>query len=281
MKIRPFGWTREPVSVLGQGTWNMEQDDRAEAVRAIRAGLDAGMTLVDTAEMYGSGAVEEIVGEAIAGRRDEVFLVTKVLPANASRRGAVAACEQSLRRLRTDQIDLYLLHWPGAHPLDDTIAAFEELKQRGLLRWWGLSNFDAEELDRARALAGPRGIAADQVLYHPQQRAIEHEVLPWCERHDVALMAYSPFGSGDFAAPGSRGGKVLAAIAKTHGKTVRQIALAFLIRRPIVFAIPKAATVAHVAENAGAASIVLTVVEMKRLEAAFPLGHPPAVLPTL
>lgn len=281
MKIRPFGWTREPVSVIGQGTWNMERDSRDDAARALRAGLDAGMTLIDTAEMYGSGAVEELVGEAIAGRRDEVFLVTKVLPENASRRGAVTACEQSLRRLRTDQIDLYLLHWPGAHPLDDTIAAFEELKQRGLIRWWGLSNFDAEALDRARALAGPRGIAADQVLYYPQQRAIEHEVLPWCERHDVALMAYSPFGSGEFPAPASRGGKALAAVAKAHGKTVRQVALAFLIRRPIAFAIPKAASAAHVAENAGAAEIVLTALEIKRLEAAFPLGHQPAVLPTL
>ncbi len=281
MKIRPFGWTREPVSVIGQGTWNMERDSRDDAARALRAGLDAGMTLIDTAEMYGSGAVEELVGEAIAGRRDEVFLVTKVLPENASRRGAVTACEQSLRRLRTDQINLYLLHWPGAHPLDDTIAAFEELKQRGLIRWWGLSNFDAEALDRARALAGPRGIAADQVLYYPQQRAIEHEVLPWCERHDVALMAYSPFGSGEFPAPASRGGKALAAVAKAHGKTVRQVALAFLIRRPIAFAIPKAASAAHVAENAGAAEIVLTALEIKRLEAAFPLGHQPAVLPTL
>jgi diketogulonate reductase-like aldo/keto reductase len=281
MRNRSFGWTREPVSVLGQGTWNMERDPRDEVVRALHAGLDAGMSLLDTAEMYGSGAVEELVGEAIAGRRDEVFLVTKVLPENASRRGTVAACERSLRRLRTDQIDLYLLHWPGPHPLDDTIAAFEELAQKGSIRWWGLSNFDAEGLDHARAIAGPRGIACDQVLYYPAQRAIEHEVLPWCQRHEVPVMAYSPFGSGAFPSPTSRGGRALAAVAKARGATPRQVALAFLLRKPVVFAIPKASTVAHVVENAGAAEIVLTPVEIARLEGAFPLGKRPSALPTL
>ncbi len=281
MNIRPFGWTREPVSVIGQGTWNMERDPRAEAVGALRAGLDAGMTLLDTAEMYGDGAVEEIVREAILGRRDEVFLVTKVLPENASRKGTVAACERSLRRLGTDQIDLYLLHWPGPHPLDDTIAAFEELHQKGMIRWWGLSNFDAEGLDAARALAGPRGIACDQVLYHPAQRAVEHEVLSWCERHDVALMAYSPFGSGAFPSPKSRGGRTLAAIARARGVTPHQVALAFLVRRPAVFAIPKSANAARVAENARAAELTLDRAEIARLEAAFPLGPRRATLPTL
>jgi diketogulonate reductase-like aldo/keto reductase len=281
MKNRPFGWTREPVSVIGQGTWNMEKDGRAQAVRALRSGLDAGMTLLDTAEMYGSGAVEEIVGEAITGRRDEVFLVTKVLPSNASRRGTVTACERSLRRLGTDQIDLYLLHWPGPHPLDDTIAAFEELHQKGSVRWWGLSNFDAESLDAARAVAGPRGIACDQVLYHPGERAVEHEVLPWCERHDVALMAYSPLSAGEFPAPTSRGGRTLAAIARARGVTSRQVALAFLVRKPVVFVIPKSSSVAHVAENARAAEITLEPSEVARLEAAFPRGPKPAVLPTL
>jgi diketogulonate reductase-like aldo/keto reductase len=281
MQNRPFGWTREPVSVIGQGTWNMERDPRAEAVRALRAGLDAGMSLIDTAEMYGDGAVEEIVGEAILGRRDEVFLVTKVLPENASRQGTVAACERSLRRLGTDQIDLYLLHWPGPHPLDDTIAAFEDLHQKGSIRWWGLSNFDAEGLDAARALAGPRALACDQVLYHPGQRAIEHEVLPWCERHDVALMAYSPFGSGAFPAPQSRGGRTLAAIARARGVTPYQVALAFLVRRPVVFAIPKSSNAARVAENAAAAELTLNRAEIARLESAFPLGPRRAVLPTL
>jgi diketogulonate reductase-like aldo/keto reductase len=281
MKRRPFGWTREPLPVIGQGTWEMEQGTRSAAVRALRAGLDAGATLVDTAEMYGSGAVEEIVGEAITSRRDEVFLVSKVLPRNASRRGTVAACERSLRRLATDRIDLYLLHWPGPYPLEETIAAFEELQQKGRIRTWGLSNFDAEELDHALEEAGPRGVTCDQVLYHLKERAIEHAVLPWCERHGVALMAYSPFGSGDFPSPESRGGKELAAIARAHGATPHQVALAFLVRHPCVFAIPKAASAAHAVENARAAEITLDPAEIARLAGAFPLGPRPATLPTL
>lgn len=281
MKHRPFGFPREAVSVIGQGTWNLESGPRSRAVAALRAGLDAGMTLIDTAEMYGSGAVEEIVGEAIAGRRDEVFLVTKVLPSNASRRGTVAACEKSLARLRTDRVDLYLLHWPGSHPLSDTIAAFEELQQKGKVRYWGLSNFDAGELDQALSIAGPRGIAADQVLYHLQERAVEHAVLPWCERHDVALMAYSPFGSGDFPKPQSAGGRALAAIARAHGATPHQIALAYLGRHPSVFVIPKAGSAAHAVENARAAEITLTAEDVAQIEEAFPLGPPPSRLPTL
>jgi diketogulonate reductase-like aldo/keto reductase len=259
----------------------MESAPRADAVRALRAGLDAGMALVDTAEMYGSGAVEEIVGEALDGRRDEVFLVTKVLPQNASRRGTVEACERSLRRLRTQQIDLYLLHWPGPHAIEDTVAAFEELQQKGAIRYWGLSNFDAEDLDGVRAEAGPRGIAADQVLYHLGERAIEHEVLPWCERHEVALMAYSPFGSGEFPSPGSRGGRAIAAVARSRGISSRQVALAFLVRHPSVFAIPKAARADHAVENAAAGDIVLTPEEIARIEAAFPRGPRPTSLPTL
>lgn len=281
MRHRAFGWTREAVPVIGQGTWEMESAPRADAVRALRAGLDAGMAFVDTAEMYGSGAVEQIVGEALDGRRDEVFLVTKVLPQNASRRGTVEACERSLRRLRTQQIDLYLLHWPGPHPVEDTIAAFEELQQKGAIRYWGLSNFDAEDLDSVRAEAGPRGIASDQVLYHLGERAIEHEVLPWCERHEVALMAYSPFGSGDFPSPGSRGGRALAAVARARGVTPRQVALAFLVRHPSVFAIPKASRADHAVENAAAGDLVLTPEEIARIEAAFPRGARPKSLPTL
>ena len=281
MRILPFGWTREPLPVIGQGTWELESAPRADAVRALRAGIDAGMTLLDTAEMYGDGAVEEIVGEAIAGRRDEVFVVTKVLPENASRRGTVEACARSLRRLGTEHVDLYLLHWPGPHPIEDTIAAFEELQQKGSIRWWGLSNFDTEALDHARAEAGPRGITCDQVLYHLKERAIEHEVLPWCERHEAALMAYSPFGSGDFPSPTTRGGRALATVAKARGATPRQVALAFLVRKPGVFAIPKAAREAHVAENARAGEMTLDAAEIAALEGAFPLGKKPARLPTL
>jgi diketogulonate reductase-like aldo/keto reductase len=280
MMRRPFGWTGEPVPLIGQGTWNLESAPRAEVVRALRAGLDAGMTLIDTAEMYGGGAVEEIVGEAIAGRRAEVFLVTKVLPSNASRRGTVTACERSLRRLGVTSIDLYLLHWPGQHRLGDTVAAFEELKQKGLIRYWGVSNFDTGDLDEALGLGGPRGVACDQVLYHLEERAVEHAVLPWCARHDVPLMAYSPFGGGSFPSPSSRGGKALAAIAKARGVTAHQVALAFLVRHPQVFAIPKSASPARVAENARAAEVVLDAGEVAQIEAAFPRGKPGRRLPT-
>lgn len=281
MRHRTFGWAGEPVSAIGQGTWNLEQAPRDQAVRALSAGLDAGMTLVDTAEMYGAGEVEKIVGEAIRGRRDEVFLVTKVVPANASRRGTVEACERSLGRLGTDRIDLYLLHWPGEHPLSDTIAAFEELQQKGMIRRWGLSNFDVAELEEAREIAGPRGALTDQVLYHLDERAIEHAVLPWCRDHRVALMAYSPFGSGEFPPASSARGRVLADIARAHGASPHQIALAFLLRDEAVFVIPKAASLRHVRENAAAIDVALTSEEIARIERAFPLGEAPESLPTL
>jgi diketogulonate reductase-like aldo/keto reductase len=272
MERRELGPAGARVPVVGQGTWYLEQGDRGEAIAALRAGLDAGLTHVDTAEMYGDGAAEEIVGEAIAGRRDEVFLTSKVLPSNASREGTARACEASLRRLRTDHLDLYLLHWPGSHPLQETIAAFERLVEGGKIRTWGLSNFDADDLDAALRLAGPGRIACDQVLYHLQERAIEHAVLPWCAAHGVALVAYSPFGSGDFPAPQSPGGRVLAALARAHGATPRQVALAFLTRAPGTFAIPKAARAAHARENAR--PVALTPEDVRRLDAAFPRGEP-------
>jgi diketogulonate reductase-like aldo/keto reductase len=281
MKNLPFGWTREPVSVVGQGTWGLEKSPRGEAIRALRAGLDAGMTMIDTAEMYGSGEVETTVGEAIRTRRDEVFLVTKVLPSNATRKGTIAACERSLARLGTDRIDLYLYHWPGSHPLEDAIAAFEELQQKGKIRFWGLSNFDVPALERALALAGPRGNACDQVLLHLEERGVEHAVLPWCDEHHVPLMAYSPFGSGHFPSPKSVGGEVLAAIAAARRATPRQIALAFMLRDPIVFVIPKAGSAAHAVENAGAAEIELTDEEIEAIDRAFPIGERPSRLPTL
>ncbi|MFL5272599.1 MAG: aldo/keto reductase [Anaeromyxobacteraceae bacterium] len=272
MEQRDLGPTGARVPIVGQGTWYIEQGDRCEAIATLRAGLDAGLTHVDTAEMYGDGTAEEIVGEAIAGRREEVFLTSKVLPSNASREGTRRACESSLRRLGTDHLDLYLLHWPGSHPLAETIAAFERLVEAGKIRAWGLSNFDAEDLDEALRLAGPGRIACDQVLYHLQERAIEHAVLPWCAAHGVALVAYSPFGSGDFPAPESPGGRALAAVARAHGATPRQVALAFLTREPGTFAIPKAARAAHARENARA--IELTADDVRRLDAAFPRGAP-------
>jgi diketogulonate reductase-like aldo/keto reductase len=270
--LRAFGRTGIPVPAVGQGTWNLERDDRRRAVAALRAGLDVGATHVDTAEMYGSGRVEEIVGEALAGRRDEVFLVSKVLPQNASRRGTVAACERSLRRLRTDRLDGYLLHWAGEHPLADTIAAFEELEAAGKIRSFGVSNFDEVELAEAVRLAGPGRIACNQVLYHLGERRIEHAVVPFCEAHAIAVVGYSPFGSGRFPGPRSRGGRCLAEIAARRGATPRQVALAFLVRRPSLFAIPKSGSPERAVENARAAELALDADDVARIEAAFPVG---------
>jgi diketogulonate reductase-like aldo/keto reductase len=273
MQKRRFGATGADVPVVGQGTWYLERAPRAAAVAALRRGLDLGLSHVDTAELYGSGAAEEIVGEAIAGRRDAVFLVSKVMPQNASREGTIAACEASLKRLKTDRLDCYLLHWRGRFRLEDTIAAFGELKASGKILSWGLSNFDAPHLEAAERIAGPKSIACNQVLYHLGERGIEHQVIPWCEARGVAVVGYSPFGSGDFPGPRTDGGKVLAAIAVAHGATARQVALAFLTRRPSLFAIPKAATVPHVEENAGAAGLTLTETEIAAIDRAFPLGR--------
>jgi diketogulonate reductase-like aldo/keto reductase len=238
------------------------------------------MTHIDTAEMYGAGAAETIVAEAIAGRRDEVFLVSKVLPEHASRTGAIAACERSLSRLKTDRLDCYLLHWPGEHPLEETLDAFEQLRRDGKIRSWGVSNFDVAELEAAWTLAGAR-LACNQVLYHLGERAIEHAVVPWCEQHGVAVVAYSPFGSGAFPGPRTKGGRVLQLVAAAHGATPRQVALAFLVQRASVLTIPKAARAEHVDENAGAAGLRLGAADIARLERAFPRGRRPRELPTL
>ena len=284
MERRTFGPTGRQVSAVGQGTWNLERGDRWAAIAALRAGLDAGMDHVDTAEMYGDGEVERIVGEAIAGRRDEVFLVSKVLPQNASRRGTVAACERSLDRLGTDRLDCYLLHWAGSHPLRDTIAAFEELRAAGKILAWGVSNFDEEELAEAVALGGPGpggSTACDQVLYHLQERAVEHAAIPFGAEHGIAPVFYSPFGSGDFPKPASPGGRLLAEIGRQHGATPHQVALAFLLRWPGSFAIPKAARAEHARENAAAGDLRLTEEELRRIDAAFPRGPRRPGVPTL
>lgn len=281
MESRQFGPTRQMVPVIGQGTWYIEAAERKAAIDALRAGIDRGMTHIDTAEMYGSGAAERIVGEAIAGRRDEVYLVSKVLPHNASRSGTIAACEKSLSRLKTDHLDCYLLHWPGSHPLEDTIAGFEALEHAGKIRSWGVSNFDVDGLDEIVAIAGEGRMACNQVLYHLQERAIEHAVTPWCESHGVAVLAYSPFGHSDFPGPRSAGGRVLEEIAQAHGATPRQVALRFLVRRPAVFAIPKASSAAHAMENAAAGDLRLDAAEIDRIDAAFPRGRAPRSLPML
>ena len=281
MERRRFGATGREVPVIGQGTWYSENDDRAQVIAALRRGLNLGMTHIDTAEMYGDGAAEEWVGEAIQGRREEVFLVSKVLPWNASRHGTVAACERSLARLKTDRLDCYLLHWRGEHPLEDTIAAFEQLVRAGKILSWGVSNFDESDLDEALGIAGAGRVACDQVLYHLRERAIEHAVIPWCEKHGAAVVAYSPFGHGDFPGPDTEGGRVLHEIAAAHGATARQVALRFLVRRPSLLAIPKAGSPEHAAENAGAGDLRLSAAELARLDEAFPLGPRPRVLPTL
>lgn len=268
MERRAFGPTGVMVPVIGQGTWRMEAD-AAASVRALRRGLDLGMTHIDTAESYGRGRVEEIVGEAMAGRRDEVFLVSKVLPGNASRRGAVAACERSLKRLKTDRLDCYLLHWPSSHPLAETIAAFEQLMEDGKIRAWGVSNFDEEDLEEAVRLAGPGRVACNQVYYALDQRSVEHYVLPACEQHSVALIAYSPFNQGGF-----RSHPILEEIARIYEATPRQVALGFLLRRPPIFTIPRAASIPHVEENARAGDLRLTKDEINWIDQAFPAPHP-------
>jgi diketogulonate reductase-like aldo/keto reductase len=279
MRRHQFGSNGPQASVIGQGTWYIDSSDRATAVAALRRGIELGMTHIDTAEMYGDA--ELVVAEAISGRRDEVFLVSKVLPSNASRRGTVAACDRSLKRLRTDRLDCYLLHWRGSYPLQETVAAFDELVRAGKIRSWGVSNFDADDLDEMLGAAGESNIACNQVLYHLQERAIEHAVIPWCEQHGVAVVAYSPFGHNDFPSPRSKAGAVLQQIADAHRATPRQVALGFLTRRPSLFAIPKAAIPDHAAENAAAGDLKLSDREIAALDQAFPRGPKPRGLPML
>jgi len=274
MERHPFGSTKRQVAAIGQGTWYIETAERRSAIAALRRGLDLGMTHIDTAEMYGSGAAEEVVAEAIVGRRDEVFLVSKVLPQHASRSGTVAACEKSLARLRTEWLDCYLLHWRGSHPLAETIAGFERLQREGKIRTWGVSNFDVADLEEAVSIAGEGSVACNQVLYHLKERSIEHAVIPWCEQHGVAVVGYSPFGhSTSFPGPGTTAGRVLSEIATAHDATPRQVELRFLVRRPSLFTIPKASSPAHAAENAGAGDLTLTKRELELIDEAFPLDR--------
>jgi diketogulonate reductase-like aldo/keto reductase len=279
METRRFGPTHRDVAVIGQGTWKMHRDPRAAAVTALRGGLELGMTHIDTAELYGKA--EDYVGEAIAGKRDRVFLVSKVLPENASRKGALRACEQSLRKLGTDHLDCYLLHWRGKHPLADTIAAFQQLVEDGKILSWGVSNFDVPDLEEALEIAGEGRIACNQVLYNLEEREIEHAVLPWCEQHGVAVVGYTPFGERSFPGPDANGGRVLQKIADAHGATPRQVALRFLVRRPSLFAIPKASRREHTIENSAAGELQLTEAELARIDTAFQLGSPSGELPML
>jgi diketogulonate reductase-like aldo/keto reductase len=255
------------VPALGQGTWRMGEDRRARKaeVAALRLGIELGLTLIDTAEMYGEGGAEEVVGEAIAGCRDQLFVVSKVYPHNAGRRAVVSACERSLDRLGIDTIDLYLLHWRGAVPLAETVEGFEALRHAGKIRHWGVSNLDVADLEELWSVGG-HGCATNQVLYNPAERGIEFDLIPWCESRRVPIMAYSPLGQGGRLLRH----KALAEVAARHGATPAQVALAWTLRRPGVIAIPKAAEPAHVRENAAARALRLTEEDHATLDAAFP-----------
>jgi diketogulonate reductase-like aldo/keto reductase len=279
LQKRKFGNSGPDVSLIGQGTWYLDRGDRKAAVAALRRGIDLGMTHIDTAEMYGDA--ELVIADAIAGKRDDLFLVSKVLPSNASRRGTITACERSLKRLKTDHLDCYLLHWRGSFALHDTVAAFDELIAAGKIRSWGVSNFDTDDLNELLAVAGSGKIACNQVLYHLQERAIEHAVIPWCEKHGVAVVAYSPFGHNEFPSPRSKAGEVLQAVADAHKASARQVALSFLTRAPSVFAIPKASSAEHAADNAAAGKLSLSESELAALDKAFPRGPKPRGLPML
>jgi diketogulonate reductase-like aldo/keto reductase len=256
----------EAVAALGQGTWHMGDlpARRAAELAALRAGMDLGMTLIDTAEMYGDGAAESLVGEAIEGRRGQLFIVSKVLPHHATRRGTVAACEASLRRLATDRIDLYLLHWRGSVPLEETLAGFDDLQRAGKIRQWGVSNFDVDDMRALNAIAGGSAVAVNQVLYNLTRRGIEFDLLPQCGASGVPVMAYSPIEQGRLLR-----NPTLAGIASRHQATPAAVALAWVLRQPGMIAIPKASTVTHVEQNHAALKIDLNDDDLAALDRAF------------
>ena len=282
MIARPFGTTGRDVPIVGQGTWNMPvRGERAEeAKRAIRRGVELGMVHLDTAEMYGDGASERLLGEAIAGLpRERLFLVSKVLPSNATYDGTIRACEAALRRMRTDYLDCYLLHWRGSVPLGETMRALERLVLDGKTRSLGVSNFEVDDLEEAQAALESVPIACNQVLYHLGERTIETHELPYCRERGIAVVAYTPFGRGDWTdRPGAH---ALERVARKHGATTRQVVLAFLTRADGTFTIPKAATIPHVEENAGAGDVRLDDADVAEIDAAFPVKRRRGGLPTL
>jgi diketogulonate reductase-like aldo/keto reductase len=260
-----------PVARLGQGAWQIgESRTRRDAeLAAITLGLDLGLALLDTAEMYGDGGSEQLIADAIAGRRERVYLVSKVLPRNATRRGTIAACERSLNRLGTDYLDMYLLHWRESVPLDETLEAFVALKQRGSIRHYGVSNFDVSDLTEAQALPGGEVIATNQVLYNVAQRGVEWDLLPWCRERGIPLMAYSPLGS-DSGRKRLLNDRALRAVAERHAATPARVALAWLLRHPDVIVIPKASSEAHVRDNHAALDLQLTAADLAEIDRAFP-----------
>lgn len=266
----------ERVPALGQGTWELEKTPRAEAVKALQLGLDLGMTLIDTAEMYGEGRAEEIVGEAIGGRRDEVFLVTKAYPWHGGRQGLADACARSLKRLKTDRIDLYLLHWRGDVPLAETVEGMEALRAKGAIRHWGVSNFDVEDMEELTGLGGGAHVQTDQVLYNLAKRGIEYALLPWCRKRRIPIMAYSPFDQGPLLRK-----KALAEIARRHGAAPATVALGWILRHPDMIVIPKAAKGDHLRQNHAALELRLTERDCADLDAAFPPPDAPMALETI
>jgi len=273
---REFGFTGNNLPIIGQGTWQIKQG----AVEALRAGIALGMTHIDTAEMY-TGA-EEIVAEAIQGRRDSIFLVSKVMPSNASYKGTLRACDGSLRRLKTDYLDAYLIHWwSDSNQISETMRAMEDLVAAGKIRHIGVSNFDVEQLKLAQSALSRERIACNQVLYHLRSRGIENRLLPYCESQQIVVVGYSPFGQGDFPVSNSKQGRALTTIAERHGKTPRQVALNFLTRRDSLFAIPKAGNVSHVQENAGGGGWELGSDDIRLIDETFPLPSKDAPLDML
>ena len=272
MLTRNFAWTGVAVPVIGQGTWMIEgsRDSERRAVEALRTGLDLGMTHIDSAEMYGSGRAEELVAEAIAGRRKEVFLASKVLPSNASYQGTLRACERSLSRLQTDYLDLYMLHWSGRYPIEETQRAMEDLVAKGMVRFVGISNYDTDELEEASSALRTNRMTCDQVLYHLRDRGIERRLIPYCAENEIAVVAYSPFGHSGFPGPNTAGGRVLAEIAQRHGKTPHQVVLNFLTRQPHVFTIPKTTHPERVRENAGSVGWELEPADIAAIDRVFP-----------
>jgi diketogulonate reductase-like aldo/keto reductase len=268
----------ESVPVLGQGTWHLAEGrhPREEEMLALRVGLDLGMTLIDTAEMYADGGAEELVGEAIAGRREEVFLVSKVLPQNATRTGTITACERSLRRLRTDRVELYLLHWRESVPLHETVEAFQELVQKGKIRHWGVSNFDVSDMRELVALPFGTDVSTDQVLYNLNRRGIEYDLLPWCSKHNIPIMAYSPIEQGRMLRH-----PTLVGIANRHDAAPAQVALSWVLRLDKIIAIPGSGSAQHTRENRAALDIRLTERDLKELDRAFPPPDGPTPLETL
>jgi len=267
----------DTIPRFGLGTWRMGESarKRADEVKALRHGIERGITLIDTAEMYGDGEAETIVADAVGSRRDELFIVSKVLPSNASRRGTVAACERSLKRLRTDRIDLYLLHWRGGSPLADTVAAFEALQAAGKIRHWGVSNLDLADMQELWRAPSGRHCQSNQVLYNLTRRGIEFDLLPWCRQHKMPVMAYSPIEQGRML-----GDRALAEVAARHDASPAQVALAWLLRQHVVV-IPKATALAHVDENLGALELTLTAADLATLDRAYPAPTSPQPLDML